>query len=602
VTVRILADAVVNRIAAGEVVERPAAVVKELVENALDAGPACVRIELEVGGKRLVRVTDDGCGMSRADALLCIERHATSKIRTDEDLLAVATLGFRGEALPSIAAVSRFDLRTRRAGDEAGTRLVIEGGRLLSVEACGCAPGTEVAVRDLFHAVPARRAFLRATATEYGHCLEAVVRVALVRPEIDFAVVHDGREVLRAPRASDLARRVAALLGPLGEALRPVAFARGDLAVDGLASPVGVHRGGATAASYLYVNDRHVRDPVLRRAVADAYQGLVPVGRAPVVVLRLRLPADQVDVNVHPSKIELRFREPGEVQAAIAGGLREALRAHGLYAEPRAAVPAPRPPAAPAPARQSVLPLRHAILPEPPAPAQRPPPAPLPPEPTGRPPMAASPAAPPHERPAPPEALLPVPRFADLQVIGQLAESYLLCEGAGELVIVDQHAAHERVTLERLQRARRAASRPPAQVLLAPVIVPLGPARAAALGPHLALLRSVGLEVEPEGDAAIAVRAVPPALGSIDVLRLVHDLADDLAEGGGGGPLREHADRVLAALACHGSVRAHQRLALFEMRALLKELDGVDFSVCAHGRPVAIRIPPGELEARFHRS
>jgi DNA mismatch repair protein MutL len=224
--------------------------------------------------------------------------------------------------------------------------------------------------------------------------------------------------------------------------------------------------------------------------------------------------------------------------------------------------------------------------------------------------MAASPAAPPPAdrpdvppaAPALPEALLPVPRFSDLTVIGQLAESFLLCEGAGELVIVDQHAAHERITLERLQRARRGASRPPAQILLTPVVVPLEPARAAALAPHLGVLRSVGLEAEVQGERAIAVCAVPPALGSPDLLTLLQDLADDLAEEGDGAPLREQTDLVLARLACHGAIRAHQRLALFEMRALLKELDAVDFSVCAHGRPVAIRIPPGELAARFHRT
>jgi DNA mismatch repair protein MutL len=275
-TIRVLADHVVNRIAAGEVVERPASVVKELLENALDAGPTAVRVELEAGGKSLIRVSDDGIGMGRADALLCIERHATSKIRTDEDLAHITTLGFRGEALPSIAAVGRFVLATRRREDEEGTRLVMEGGKLLAVEAWGGAAGTEVTVRDLFHAVPARRAFLRATSTEYGHCLEAVQRVALVAPALDFTVLHDGREVLRAPVASSLARRVAALLGPTGEALKPVAFTRGDLAAEGLASPVGVHRQGAAAGTWLYVNGRYVRDAVIRRAVADAYAGSCP--------------------------------------------------------------------------------------------------------------------------------------------------------------------------------------------------------------------------------------------------------------------------------------------------------------------------------------
>ncbi|MFH1466398.1 MAG: DNA mismatch repair endonuclease MutL [Pseudomonadota bacterium] len=620
-TIRVLDDAVVNRIAAGEVVERPASVVKELLENALDAHPGAVRVELESGGKRLIRVADDGVGMARADALLCIERHATSKISSDADLQHITTLGFRGEALPSIAAVSRFSLATRRPEDDEGTRLVMEGGKLLAVEAWGGAAGTEVTVRDLFHAVPARRAFLRATNTEYGHCLEAVQRVALIQPDLDFTVLHDGREVLRAPVASSLARRVATLLGPSGEALKPVAFTRGDLSVDGLVSPVGVHRQGASAGIYLYVNGRYVRDAVIRRAVAEAYAGLVPVGRHPVVVLRVGLPPEQVDVNVHPSKVELRFRAPGDVQGRITQGLREALREHGLYTQPRPAPQVPRPTPAPPPARQGVLPLRHAPLgglSPTPAPRRPPMPDPLPPLPAlpPQPPMAASPRpavpppvpspapppTPPAPTPTPPDALLPIPHFADLQVIGQLAESYILCEGAGELVIIDQHAAAERITLERLERARQGAGRPPAQVLLAPIVVTLEPARAAALLPHLELLRSVGLEIDPDGERAFAVRAVPPALGGPDIARLVQDLADDLSDDGAGAPLKALVGRVLATMACHTSVRARQRLALFEMRALLKDLDRVDFSVCAHGRPVAIRLTPTELEARFHRT
>jgi DNA mismatch repair protein MutL len=638
VSVRILEDHVVNRIAAGEVVERPASVVKELVENAIDAGPSDLRVELEAGGKRLVRVTDDGCGMSRQDAMLCIERHATSKIRSDDDLLRVSTMGFRGEALPSIASVSRFQLVTRRREDEEGTRVVIEGGKLIAIEACGCAPGTEVTVRDLFHRVPARRGFMRTTQTEYGHCVEAITRVAMVRPDIDFSLVHNDRETLRAPAGGGLPRRVASLLGPYGEALRSVRFTRGELKVSGLVSPVGVHRQTAASGMYLYVNDRFVRDPVLRKAVLQAYQGLVPAGRYPVVVLRLELPPEQVDMNVHPTKVEVRFRSPRDVGSAVTHGLREGLREHGLYTRetaPKPAAPTPAPP----PPRQAPLPMRSELRfpsvrrPEPPpalpAGLDEPPDAPEPESTTPEPPPPRAPSAapapraallpapsaapaplpsPPLPAPLPPTAqepalhpLLPVPSFSDLEVIGQLATSYVLCQGAGELVVIDQHAAHERVTLERLQRVHREA-RPVSQTLLAPVRVSLPPGRAAALEPHLELLRSVGLEVHPEGDEDLSVRAVPPALGNVDVVRLVRDMADDLADEGSGRPLRELVDRVLSSMACHGSVRAHQRLSLYEMRALLKSLDRVDFSVCAHGRPVAIRVGQRELETRFHRS
>ncbi len=627
-SVRVLEDRVINRIAAGEVVERPASVVKELIENALDADPSDLRVELEAGGQRLVRVTDDGGGMSRQDAMLCIERHATSKIRSDDDLLNITTMGFRGEALPSIASVSRFQLITRRREDEEGTRVVLEGGKLITVEACGCAPGTEVTVRDLFMNVPARRGFMRTTQTEYGHCVEAVTRVALVRPAIDFSLIHNGRETLRAPAGASLAQRVAALLGPYGEGLRQVGFTRGDLRVEGLVSPVGIHRGTAASGIYLYVNERFVRDPVLRRAVMDAYQGLVPGGRYPVVVLRITMPPAQVDMNVHPTKVEVRFRSPRDVQRAVAQGLREGLREHGLHTVRPEPSPAARPPSPePAPARQTPLPMRSELSftprersaqpPERPRPL--PSPSPLPPD---LPPPSPSPRAldlPPPTAAEPHEGtgkgtgtgtgtgadaihpLLPVPRFADLEVIGQLAGTYVLCEGAGELVIIDQHAAHERITLERLQRIHRQA-KPTAQTLLTPLRVELPPLHAAALAAQLELLGSVGLDIRATDERSFQIHAVPPTLGNVDVVRLVRDMADDLADQGDGQPVRELVDHVLSTLACHSSVRANQRLSLYEMRALLASLDRVDFGVCAHGRPVAVRVAPRELEHRFHRS
>ncbi len=598
--IRILEDAVVNRIAAGEVVERPASVLKELVENALDAGASDLRVDLEAGGRHLVRVADDGHGMSRPDALLCIERHATSKIRSDADLAHVTTLGFRGEALPSIAAVSRFELVTRRPADEAGTRLVVEGGRLVAVEACGCPAGTRVTVRELFHQVPARRGFLRSPATEYGHCLDAVVRLALLRPDVDVALTHDGRETLRAPRDADPGRRVALLLGPAAEGLRPVEGGTDAVRVRGFCSPAGVHRQAPSGAAWHYVNGRFVRDSVLRRAVSEAYRGLVPVGRHPVVVLDLEVPAGDVDVNVHPTKVEVRFRRPGDVESAIAAALREALT------ERRSPSPE-RPRALPPARRQASLPLARSALsplpePGPPLAAEVPPVAPTGDRPAGPPPSA---------RPGPPAPIrsgqagtLPVGRYADLRVIGQLADSYVLCEAAGDLVLVDQHAAHERITLERLQRAAAAAAAggpAPAQVLLAPVVVELPASRVAVLEAGLPLLARVGMEVVPWGDRTVAVRSVPAGFPGLDPAALVREVADDLAAGGSGAPLRDLESHVLATLACHTAVRARQALSITEIRALLEGLDAVDHAVCAHGRPVAIRIPASEIRTRFHR-
>lgn len=603
--IRVLEDRVVNKIAAGEVVERPASALKELVENALDAGARDLRVELRSGGRQLLVVTDDGSGMDRLDATLCLERHATSKIRSDADLFEVTTLGFRGEAVPSIASVSRFELLTRRAEDEVGTCVKVEGGRLVTVEDAASPPGTRVSVRNLFFNVPVRRKFLRTVPTELGHCLEAVTRQALVRPWLDVEVRHDGRVSIRAPRVADRARRAADLLGPHGRALVPAAFVRGDLSVEALVSPVGVHKGSAQGATYLYVNGRFVQDPQLRRAVREAYRGIVPKGRHPTLVLEVTVPPDHVDVNVHPAKTEVRFRHGRALVQAVADGVREALEAHGIQR------PVDTPTRAPVltlagPAVQPALPLAE------PAPWSAPPPAPLPTV-EARPPQPWTPAplpgstsgrgvsAPSVDPPPETGGLLPVPRFQDLRVLGQLARTYILCEGRGELVIIDQHAAHERVTLHRLLQAERD-HLGGGQRLLTPPVVELSPARARALEPHTDVLSRYGLEVEPFGGDSVVVKQLPSALAGADVASLVVDVADDLAEGGDGAPIRDLVERVLATMACHTSVRAGQVLSPYEMRELLRALDLVDFSVCAHGRPVSIRVSAAELERRFHRA
>lgn len=325
-SIRVLEDAVIDRIAAGEVVERPASVLKELLENALDAGARRLTVQLKRGGVALVRVIDDGVGMSRDDAMLCIERHATSKIRSSDDLVGVVTHGFRGEALPSIASVSRFELRTRRAEDAVGTRVMVDGGRLVGIKDVACPPGTDVSVRSLFHHVPARRKFLRTRQTELNHCVEAVHRAVMRRPGLDVTLRHDGRELLRAPATVDPAQRVRDLIGKDAAVLVPVSHEAGEVSVTGLAGPVGTHRASRTGGTYLYVNDRFVRDPVLTRAVREAYRGLLPKGRHPVVVLSVTVPGDAVDVNVHPAKTEVRFRRPGAITHAVVDALSAAVR------------------------------------------------------------------------------------------------------------------------------------------------------------------------------------------------------------------------------------------------------------------------------------
>jgi len=612
--IRILEDRVVNRIAAGEVVARPASALKELMENSLDAGAQSLRISLRAGGRSLIQVVDDGCGMAPDDATMCLERHATSKIRAFEDLEEVRTLGFRGEALPSIAAVSRFELVTRPHAADAAVRVDVEGGRILSVDAAGAPIGTRISVRSLFFNVPARRKFLRTVPTELGHCLEAVTRMALVHPAVDFEVTHNGKSALRAPSASGHDRRAAQLLGAHGRALVPAMFGEGEVRVEGLVSPVGVHRSSSRGSSYLYVNGRFVQDPVVRRAVQEAYRGIVPKGRFPVVVLDVQMPPSQVDVNVHPAKTEVRFRDARGVARLISEGVRSALEDHGIQRPPeiRRHVRHPSPGGAP------TLPLPLAARRADPGPVvDRPSPLPSPHMVAGwsatplAVPIAAEPDRSPASGPSDDAAqvvphselggLLPVPRFVDLRVIGQVARTYILTEGAGELVIIDQHAAHERVTLHRLQQTASVHSGS-GQRLLTPVLVELAAGRARALEEHLGLLTPYGLEIEPFGDRTFAVKQVPSVLAGADPTRLVSDLADDFADGGTGRPAQLIREKAMATMACHTSIRAGRSLSPYEMRELLRALDQVDFSVCAHGRPVCIRVSSTELERRFHRS
>lgn len=624
--VRILDEHVINKIAAGEVVERPASVLKELLENSLDSGATDVRVHLRAGGRNLVKIIDNGSGMSRTDAMMSIERHATSKIRSDEDLFNIGTLGFRGEALPSIAAVSRFTLLTRAnpgvapdPGADIGTCIEMEGGRLLDVRDAGCAPGTEIAVANLFFNVPARRKFLRTIETELAHCVEAVTRVALNRPDLDIEVTHEDRQVLRCAPTTDPRRRAADLLGPHGEALIPVTFARGNLEVSALLSPVGVHRAQPGGSTWLYVNGRFVRDLVLRRALGAAYAGIVPKDRYPLVILDVRVPPGDVDVNVHPAKTEVRFAHGFELQNAVTQGLRAALQDYGIQ-RPVQAAPRYAPSPAPAPA-QVRLPgaeerptdattfAAEALggwSPSPAATAPAHPAAPQPP--LAYPPLPVSPATPvPWTPPAPPSRatspnrpLLPVARFADLRVIGQLKRTYLLCEGAGELVIIDQHAAAERVTLYKLS-CDRASVVGGAQQLLTPRMVRLGASRARALAPEVESLLEWGLDVRFMGGDTFAVHSLPGPLARADLDVLLGDVADEVASGAPASMPQERLEHFLNTLACHTSIRAGDLLSPDDIARLLRELDAVDFSVCAHGRPVAIWIGPEELERRFHR-
>ncbi len=586
--IQVLPPGLVNQIAAGEVVERPASVVKELVENALDAGARAVQVEVEEGGLSLVRVADDGSGMEREDAALALERHATSKLRDAEGLSAIATMGFRGEALPAIASVSRLRLDTCPGGDGAGTRVSIEGGRVLEVAEVARARGTTVEVRDLFFNTPARRKFMRAPATEAGHAAEAALRLALARCDVAFLLRSGGRVAWSFAAGSPLGERAAAALGREACAhLLAVDGSRGEVRVGGVVSGPD-HSQPTSRALYLYVNGRYVRDRGAAYAVLRAFAGSLPAGRHPAGILFVEIPAGRVDVNVHPQKLEVRFADARSVYDAVHGAVAEALRpspwlrhrppGEGAFS-PGLAVPL----AGEAGEGAAGVAEAAAVLAE----ARR----------------AAGEALPfPH--PAAESGLGPVRGgyFASLRLVGQHARTYLLCEApGGALVVVDQHASHERLLFHRLREAFRSRSLP-VQPFLVPPVVTLPPAAARILEGCQAELARLGLEVEPFGGDSMAVKGAPALLGGVPLAPLLSDLAQQLAHLERGSAVDQALDDLLATMACHAAIRAGEPVGVEEARELLDGLDAVDFKArCPHGRPVVFELPLAELERRVGR-
>jgi DNA mismatch repair protein MutL len=566
--IRRLPEAVVCRIAAGEVIERPAAAVKELVENALDAGARRIAVALASGGIDRIEVADDGCGMSGAELALAVERHATSKL-ADHDLVAIRTLGFRGEALPAIGAAARLAITSRPAGAPHANAIRVEGGILTEVVPAAGPAGTRVEVRDLFYATPARRKFLKTPRAEAEHAETAVRRLALAAPAVAFRLELDGRIAFELP-AQEPRERIAALLGPeAAPALLPVAAERGALRLTGFAAAPSVTR--ATAAGlHLVVNGRPVADPILRAAVRVAYRDVIAAGRYPVVALQLGLPPEELDVNVHPAKAELRFRDAAGVRALVIGGLSRAL-------------------AVPAGAGVHVAPLLRLGTPAPRAPSFAEAQLPL-----GGP--AAVAAAP------PPPAPGPADRYPLGAPVAQVLDTYVIAVTAdAAVVLVDQHAAHERLTHERL-RAQFLAGGVQAQPLLLPAVVEFPPADAARLLDHADALAQLGFALEPFGPGAVLVRAVPALLDASEPAPLLRDLADELAEMGEATALAARLDAVLARMACHGSIRAGRRLAPAEMDALLRQLETTPrAATCSHGRPTWLKLTKAEIERLFGR-
>lgn len=592
-SIRRLPEHLINRIAAGEVVERPASALKELVENAIDAGATRIAVLLSAGGVERIEVADDGCGMTPEEMALACERHATSKLPSD-DIDSVATLGFRGEALPSIASVARLTLESRPRGADGWAR-TIDNGELVREGPAALPPGTRVVVEGLFARVPARRKFLRSTRGEYAACLDVVKRLAMARPDIAVTVEHDGRRALAALQAEDRPGRVALLTDrALAENSVAVDLEREGVVLGGVAGLPTFHRGIADH-QYLFVNGRPVKDRLLIGAIRGAYAEMMPRDRHAVVALFLDVPPDQVDVNVHPAKTEVRFRDPAMIRGMIVSGIRRALDGAGHRVTNRPAEDAlamwrseiDAPP--PAERQESIWPAmtQHSGAAIGPSVGDRRPVFFAPP-----PQARAEPAfAPPLERADHP---LGVAR-------GQVAKTYIVAEAEDGLVIVDQHAAHERLVLERMRRAL-AGGRVASQALLIPEVVELDEPGCDRLEARAAELAELGLELERFGPRAILVRATPALLGGGDPAGLVNDLADELTAFDQALSLRERLDAVAGTMACHGSVRAGRVLSVAEMNALLREMEVTPHSgQCNHGRPTWVKLAHGDIEKLFGR-
>ena len=581
--IRQLPPNLINRIAAGEVVERPASVVKELIENAIDAGAARIDVVAHGGGLSLIRVTDDGSGMDRDDLVLAIERHATSKLK-DDDLSHILTLGFRGEALPSIAAVARLTIMSRARGADQAHEIAVDGGRKGELKPAAIGEGTRIEVRDLFYATPARLKFMKSERAESAAIADVVKRLALANPEIAFSLSTGDRATLRLdPCPPGLLDHGLARLGRiLGEEFvtdaLPVRAARGSLAVEGFAGLATLHRPNSLG-QHLVVNGRPVRDKLIAGAVRGGYGDLVPNGRHPMLALFLTLPPDEVDVNVHPAKTELRFRDAQAVRALIVTALHEALgsaqyRATASLSE-QALSRMTRPAGVSMPNRQAFGFADRAQAPL----------API-----------STPSAVNHVETVGDAVSYPLGAAR-----AQVHDTFIIAETENSLVIVDQHAAHERLVYERLKKAfaNGGLSR---QMLLIPEVVELDPEAAERLAGAAADLERLGLVVEAFGQSAVIVREVPALLGQGNLQGLMRDLADELAEGEGSLVVSERLDHVLSTMACHGSVRAGRRLNATEMNALLRDMEETPFSgQCNHGRPTYVELKLSDIEKLFQR-
>lgn len=602
--ITILPETLTNKIAAGEVVERPASVIKELIENSLDAGATDISVEINAGGRRRIRVTDNGHGMSREDALLSLERHATSKIRVDSDLDKILTLGFRGEAIPSIASVSRFSLATRETASPEGTEIIVEGGRVRDVRACGMATGTVVTVEQIFYNLPARLKFMKSAETEIGHVADVIARMSVSRPDVAFSCTSDERELLRLQR-SDLQRRLAQVVGrESSQHLYPVKGGDGYATVSGFVSAPALARSG-TQAVYTYINGRFIRDKVVQHAVMQAYRGVIDRGRYPVVALFIELPPGEVDVNVHPTKHEVRFRRQSVVHDAIQCAVEEVLRSSPWLAAPPAA--AHRPGGTTGDAyRERIAAAAQASLALPSRPEYRPQPAEQVATASIAPDVALAGNITVSEPTTPflPEQIRheSAGYFSSLAIIGQFHSEYIICQSDSEMVIIDQHAASERVAYQLLKRQCQAGGIE-SQRLLFPETVELSFSEVAVAVRFTPDLAGIGFELEPFGGTTILVSAVPRLVAQKDPVLLIRNILVDLERFGTSAAFNDAMETLLSRIACHSVIRGAHPLESRQIKELLYRMDHTDFAAsCPHGRPVSHVVTLASLQKIFKRT
>lgn len=616
--VRILPEILSNKIAAGEVVERPASVVKELVENALDAQSTRIIIEIEKGGRSQIRVSDNGLGMMRDDALLAIERYATSKIYKDEDLFSINTLGFRGEAVPSIASVSRFTLETRSSQEPLGTRINISGGKMTKVSEIGAPPGTLINVKDLFFNTPARRKFMKTVNTEMGHIGDIVASMALGWPGVHFRLVHNGKVVKNWHSVSDPYERISDVLGSEFKGnLNKIEFESNDLSLSGQVAGPDITR-TTSRSIFVFVNNRYIKDRVIRHALFKGYSGRIMKGQFPVAVLFIKIPPDQVDVNVHPAKNEVRFIKQQQVHDLVSEKVSEVLKKADMpkWAGKTGQFPGIKPDIKPiiepitkqgkdhfdrkpeifepdAFNRKSPVPHNENNSPIPHIAEEL---NPYVPPTTGDPDNKAPGILPLQEN------LWERKMFGDLRIIGQFRGTYILCESKEQgLVLIDQHAAHERVVYEQLKK-QSANKKYSSQKLLIPENIELNFREAAVLEKMLPGLRQIGLDIEPFGGNTFIIKALPSVFSNASIGSMIMDIVEKIADTGVGSGIEKAFDECLIIMACHGAIRANHILSNEQIQALLNQLDKCENpSNCPHGRPTWIKWSQSFLEKSFGR-